>query len=69
MNLYREDLNKGGWYSFNSSKEEWKSNFAEKMLRHFFDIELIEKRFRGFTINEEILLTKNNYLTKSGDKK
>ena len=56
---YRKDINLGGWFSFNSTKQVWKSNFAEKMLKHFFDIELIEKRFRGFTINEEILLTKN----------
>ena len=59
MNLYREDLNKGGWYSFNSPKEEWKNGFAQKMQKHFFDPELIEKMFQGFTVNDELLLTNN----------
>ena len=56
---YRQNINLGGWFSFNSTKEQWVSNFAEKMLKHFFNVELIQKKFNGFTTDEEILLTNN----------
>ena len=56
---YREDINRGGWFSFNSTKDQWKRGFAEKMLKHFFDIELIKKGFKDFSVNEEVLHTNN----------
>jgi len=56
---YRKNLNLGGWFSFNSTKEEWKEHFAEEMLNHFFDIELIDKAFKGFSVDSELLLTNN----------
>ena len=60
---YRKDINLGGWFSFNSTKTEWQNFYAEKMLKHFFNIELIDKAFKGYSINPELLITNNiNFL-------
>lgn len=67
--MYREDLNKGGWFSFNSTKEQWKSYYADKMFKHFFHADLVEKSFRGVRIDDELLVTNNlNFEGMSGKK-
>ena len=59
MSLYRKNLDYGGWFSFNSTAEEWKSGYAEKMLNYFFTSSIIKRSFRGYSINEELLITTN----------
>ena len=57
--MYRKDLNVGGWFSFNSNKRDWKSFYANKMFEHFFDVDMINKSFKGVNINEELLISQN----------
>jgi len=57
--VYRKDINIGGWFSFNATKQDWKDHYAEKMLNHFFDKQGISNSFRGVSIDEELLLTEN----------
>lgn len=59
MSLYRKDINTGGWFSFNSTQKDWVSHYADFMLKHFFDIDFINRGFGGYKITEEILLTNN----------
>lgn len=60
---YRKNINLGGWFSFNSTKTEWQTFYAEKMLKHFFSIDLINKAFKGYSVNSELLITNNiNFL-------
>jgi len=57
--LYRKDLNMGGWFSFNSTKEDWKGFYAKRMAEHFFNLNRIEDTFDKVAITEETLITKN----------
>lgn len=57
--MYRKDLNVGGWFSFNATKKDWKSFYAQKMFEHFFDAGIIDKAFKGINVNEELLISKN----------
>lgn len=59
MSLYRNDMFKGGWFSFNSNEVDWKSEYASKMFDHFFDRSLIEKSFGTNSVDEELLITNN----------
>tara|TARA_Y100000114_G_scaffold70574_1_gene64540 strand:+ start:18715 stop:19512 length:798 start_codon:yes stop_codon:yes gene_type:complete len=59
MNKYRKNIDHGGWFSFNATQEEWKSNYAEKMLDYFFTSSIIERSFGGYTITDELLITNN----------
>ena len=67
--MYREDLNKGGWFSFNSTKEDWKRFYADKMFNHFFQADAIKRSFRGVDIDNELLITKNLNFTRISGKK
>ena len=69
MSLFRSDINRGGWFSFNSTKSDWKLFYAKKMLDNFFVPSKINKAFGGIDINEELLITKNlNFQNMSGKK-
>ena len=57
--LYRRDLNLGGWFSFNSNREDWVSFYGEKMANHFFGEDLLENNFGGFSTSQELLITNN----------
>ena len=57
--LYRKDINVGGWFSFNSTPDQWLSGYASTMLKHFFNLEFIEKGFGGYKISKELLITNN----------
>ena len=59
MNLYREDMYTGGWFSFNSTKEDWKSFYAQKMYQTFFNTYYYTLAFGAPLVNEELLITKN----------
>ena len=67
--MYRENLNRGGWFSFNSTKEEWKQFYANKMFNHFFQADMVKKSFRGIEIDNELLVTKNLDFTRMSNKK
>lgn len=69
MELYRKNINMGGWFSFNSEKDAWSNHYADKMLRHFFDYSLINNSFSGVSITEELLITKNLDFSKVFGKK
>ena len=58
MNLYRESLSLGGWYSFNANKKDWKNFYAEKMFNHFFN-DSIKEHFGNLNIDENLLITDN----------
>jgi uncharacterized Rossmann fold enzyme len=67
--VYRKDINLGGWFSFNSTQEQWKSFYAEKMLNHFFDGNTIRRNFQGIHLTNEFLITKNlNFAAMQGKK-
>tara|TARA_Y100001938_G_C8069244_1_gene422115 strand:+ start:135 stop:923 length:789 start_codon:yes stop_codon:yes gene_type:complete len=59
MNKYRKNIDHGGWFSFNATTEEWKSEYAEKMLDYFFTSSIIERSFGGYTVSDELLITNN----------
>lgn len=67
--MYRKNLNVGGWFSFNSDRENWKKFYALKMANHFFDVDRIKRKFKGFDITEELLITKNLQFSGILDKK
>ena len=61
-NLYRTSLDYGGWFSFNSTREKWNPEYAEKMLNHFFSMPLFRQMFKKYEISDELLITTNmNY--------
>jgi len=57
--LYRNDMFKGGWFSFNSTKELWKESYANKMFNTFFNISLTRDHFGENKITEEVLISNN----------
>ena len=59
MPLYRNDIFKGGWFSFNSTKELWKESYANKMFNTFFNISLTRDYFGENKITEEVLISNN----------
>ena len=59
MQLYREDMFQGGWFSFNSTRELWKESYANKMFNYFFNTTFISDSFGDKTITEELLITNN----------
>ena len=67
--MYRTSLNQGGWFSFNSNSEDWKSHYADKMFDHFFDRAKVETNFGSLSISEEMLITNNlNFSSVEGKK-
>ena len=56
---YRKSINMGGWFSFNSTPDQWLSGYASSMLNHFFNMEFIERAFSGYQVSRELLITKN----------
>ncbi len=67
--MYRTNLNQGGWFSFNSNPEDWKSHYADKMFDHFFDRAKVETNFGSLNICEEMLITDNlNFSSVKGKK-
>ena len=62
MSLYRKDIYQGGWFSFNSTRDQWTEHFAEKMYNTFFNSAFISEKYSGYTITDELLITNNlNY--------
>ena len=67
--MFRTKLNQGGWFSFNSTPNEWESHYANKMFDYFFDRNKIQKSFGSLEINEELLITDNlNFSSVKGKK-
>ena len=59
MDLYREDMFQGGWFSFNATRDQWSEYFAEKMYEAFFGSPYIAESYSGYTVTDEMLITNN----------
>ena len=59
MELYRQDIYVGGWFSFNATKEDWSSHYAEKMWDAYFGSVLLDEVYGPREITDELLITRN----------
>ena len=67
--MFRTKLNQGGWFSFNSTPDEWETYYANRMFDYFFDRKKIQESFGHLDVNEELLITDNlNFSSVKGKK-
>ena len=59
MELYRDNIFAGGWFSFNATKEDWSSHYAEKMWDTFFGSALLDGTYGPRLTTDELLITQN----------
>ena len=55
MGLYRNSIFQGGWFSFNSTKENW-AKISKKMYDYFFGSVMFDEIFGASKTTEELFI-------------